>query len=317
MVSRQHVAAELEEDVRASGVSPLIWVDAQDPEDRGRQRRHADLAEAARAAALVRVTKGSTAFRLAAFALAGTSVLLAGCGEEDDVGQGGGAQLDSRTFLSGSVDGWELVPGTDLRLSFDHGQLSAQAGCNSLSATYEVVDDRLEVAGDGMTTTDMGCDPQRHAQDEWLADLLQARPSITLSGSSLTLTTADAALHLVDRVVADPDRPLIGTRWRVDTVVEGDVASSVPTDQPVTLELSADRTITAVSEGCTSVVVDIDIDFDQGVLDLGEVLVDAIGCPVPWDATIELLRQGRIDFEIEATRLTLAAGDAGISAVAE
>jgi heat shock protein HslJ len=245
------------------------------------------------------------------------ALLLPACGDGSSDPSASDRPLDGRTFLSESVEGHALVPDTSLRLSFDDGQLSAQAGCNSLSGAYDVVDDRLTVPGDGMITTDMGCDPERHAQDEWLAALLQDRPRVDLQGSSLTLTTADATLHLVDRTVADPDRPLVGTRWTVDTVLQGDAASSVPDDHPVTLALLDDGALTAASDGCTSVRVEVSIDSEEGVLHIGEVIVDAIGCPTPWDEAVQLLRAGRIEFDIEATRLTLTADDMGLSAVAE
>lgn len=244
-------------------------------------------------------------------------ILLAACGDDDPGSSGAADRLDGRTFLSESVDGRTLVPDTRLRLSFDDGRLSAHAGCNSLSAPYDLVDDRLVVPGDEISTTDMGCDPPRHAQDEWLAALLQDRPRVDLRDSSLTLTSADAAVQLLDRVVADPDRPLLGTVWRVDTVLEGDAASSVPDDRPVTLEVDGGGTLTAASEGCTAVQVEVNVDADEGVLELGDATVDLIGCPAPWNAVVQLLGAGHLDYSIEASRLTLTSGDAGIAAIAE
>ncbi len=100
-------------------------------------------------------------------------------------------------------------------------------------------------------------------------------------------------------------------------MLQGDVASSVPGDRPVMLELLDDDVLIATSDGCTSVRVEVSVDAKEQVLHVGEVVVDAIGCPTPWDATVQLLRTGRIDYAIEATRLTLTTEEVGLSAVAD
>ena len=241
--------------------------------------------------------------------------LLAACGGSTGVTRGTDG-LDGRQFLSQSIDGRMLVPDTQIRLTFDDGTLGASAGCNSLSTAYEVLDDRLVTPGGGMTTTDMGCDPPRHAQDEWLADLLQSTPGLDVDGDTLTLTGAGTIVTLLDREVADPDRPLLDTPWRVDTVIVGDVASSVPGDRAVLLVFHEDGTLTATAEGCTSARVDVDVDHGLGTLRFGEVLVDAIGCPSPWAETLDVLRAGAATYATAADRLTIMAGEAGIAAAA-
>ena len=242
------------------------------------------------------------------------SLLLASCGSDNGAVVEDAGRLDGRTFLSQSIDGHALVPGTEIRLSFDRDQIGAHAGCNSLGARYDTRDGRLLIGGEGMTTTDMGCDPPRHAQDEWLSDFLRSTPRIGLDGDTLTLTTADATVRLLDRVVAEPDRPLVGTRWRVDTTIRGDAASSVPDQSPVILEFHDDGTFTATSTGCTSAHVEVDVKRDT--VRFGEFLIDAIGCRPPWEATVELLRAGEVRYSITAARLTLIAGDVGVAAVA-
>ncbi len=239
---------------------------------------------------------------------------FAACGGGSGSRGDGTGPLAGRVFLSQAVIGHTLVPGTRIRLSFDDGQVGAHAGCNSLGAPYQVVDGRLVVRG-GMTMTEMGCDPLRHAQDEWLGAFLRSGPGVDLDGDTLTLTSAGATLSLLDRVAADPDRPLVGTRWRVDTVIRGDAASSVPEAGPVTLEFNADGTLAATSAGCTSARLDVGV--DQGTLRFGELVVDAIGCPPPWETTVELLRAPDARYSITAARLTITAGGIGIAAVAD
>ena len=53
-----------------------------------------------------------------------------------------------------------------------------------------------------MTQTEIGCDPPRHDQDEWLSGFLTSSPTVTLSGNELTLTKDTTTIELVDREVA-------------------------------------------------------------------------------------------------------------------
>jgi heat shock protein HslJ len=151
------------------------------------------------------------------------------CGKADPGGAGepAGEQLHGRTFLSSETRPHPLVAGTRVSLAFtDDGRLVATAGCNTMSGQVETDEGTLTV--DGLATTDMGCDPPRHAQDDWLAKTLGAGPRWRLDGPTLTLTAGDTTLVLTDREVADPDRPLRDNTWAVDTVVDGQTASSTP-----------------------------------------------------------------------------------------
>ncbi|MFN0089356.1 MAG: META domain-containing protein [Acidimicrobiales bacterium] len=255
-------------------------------------------------------------FRLVA--ASGTAVfaallLIGGCGRDDASPDAEQGPLDGRVFLAQSAVGRELVPGSTIRLAFDRGQLSATAGCNSLGAPYRLADDRLVVRG-GVTMTEIGCDAARHLQDQWLADVLQGVPRVALDGATLTLTTADATLHLLDRTVAGPDRPLVGTRWQVDTVLRDGVAASVPEQSRVTLEFGDDGTLVATSPGCTSAHLAVTV----GPLSMrfGDVTIDSVGCPRPWAATVDVIRAADTSYTITGARLTIRAADIGIVAVA-
>src|SRR5690606_16252954 len=159
---------------------------------------------------------------------------LAGCASGGPGGGGPGApgggspSVDGRTFLSEEVTGATLVPGTQISLRFADGQVQANAGCNHLSAPYAWDGTTLVVTG--MAGTEMGCDPTLHAQDEWLAELLTSRPDVSIDGDTLTISGKDVTVRLVDREVADPDRPLVGTRWVVDSIIDGESVSTVPGD---------------------------------------------------------------------------------------
>jgi heat shock protein HslJ len=250
-----------------------------------------------------------------AFAAAFTALLtIAACGDDDaDVALG--AAVEGRTFLSTSVVGHDLVGTTRARLAFADGELRASAGCNSLSAAYAIEDGRLVVGADGMSMTEMGCEPALHAQDAWVAELLTSSPTVELAGPDLVLSGDAGTMRLLDREVAEPDRPLVGTTWRVDTVFVGDTAASVAGDGEVTLRFDGDSGFEVSASGCSSARGRVEV--GPRTLTFGALVVDAIRCPPPWDETLAVVRAGRADYAIDADRLTVRARTVGIAALAE
>ena len=177
-------------------------------------------------------------------AVAAAAILVTGCSTS-------AFQAGDHAYLSVGVTerglAKRLVPGTRIRLDFAGPNLTASAGCNSMSGAYRVDAGRLHF--ENAATTAMGCDAARHAQDEWLSTFLASGPVVTLAGSDLSLETEAVVVRLVDREVAAPDLNLVGPTWTVESIIEGGTASSVPPGLTATLELKADGTF-AVDAGC-------------------------------------------------------------------
>ena len=53
---------------------------------------------------------------------------------------------------------------------------------------------------------------------------LLAGPTLELADPQLVMSTADVQLHLLDRKIAIPDRPLVGTQWLGNGFSDGMVA---------------------------------------------------------------------------------------------
>jgi heat shock protein HslJ len=178
-------------------------------------------------------------------------LLLVGCGSR--AASGGLNDLRGRTFLSTGVSEngqpKQLVVGTRIRLSFgeEGRRIAVNAGCNHMGGEADVENARLMV-GD-MAMTAMGCDGGRSEQDDWLAKFLISTPTIRLSGAELVLANNTTEIRLLDRTVADPDRPLTGTRWLVESIIDRDTASSIPQGAVAHLLLNADGTFTG-NTGC-------------------------------------------------------------------
>ncbi|MCO8125716.1 META domain-containing protein [Acidimicrobiia bacterium EGI L10123] len=181
---------------------------------------------------------------------------VSACGDDDaSVGTGGGTADLAAEYLSIEVTEAgaprPLVEGTVISLRFDDGRVGASLGCNQLGGPYELDGDRLLV--EDLSMTEMGCDPERHAQDEWFAGVLQAEPTVVVEGDTMALTAGETVVRFVDREVAEPDRELVGTTWEVDGFADGqdpdDAAMSMAVDQPGIVRFEEGGFVTG-SDGC-------------------------------------------------------------------
>lgn len=160
----------------------------------------------------------------ATLAILGTLAGVAGCGDEPATTNAGESpdDLRGRTFVSTRVveDGQprELAEGSVVRVEFtDDGRLVSNAGCNTGQGTVRLDGGRIVVDNYGMT--EMGCSDELADQDTWLAEFFGSRPTWRLSGHDLTLRAEGTRIIMTDREVAEPDRPLEGTTWRLDGFV--------------------------------------------------------------------------------------------------
>lgn len=223
------------------------------------------------------------------------------------------AALDGRTFLSTEVVGRELVPGSRIALTFDGETIGASAGCNSIGGAYRIEDGRL--VADQLMTTEMACEPALMDQDLWVSGLL-AGSLIGLAGDELTLQQEGIRVTLTDREVADPDRPIEGTRWVLDGILTEQAASSVPAGVVAALTFSGGNV--QVEAGCNGGSGSARI--GDGTIAFGPLATTRMMCDEPRmevEAAILGLLQGDVAFEIEAATLTLTSGSDGLTFRAE
>lgn len=257
---------------------------------------------------------------------------LAGCGSRgEDAGDtapassttappaaGLPASLDGRTFLSTEVTGMTLVADTRLSLTFDTSDgetatLGGSAGCNSFGSPFWVVDGRLQA--DAFSMTEMGCEQALMDQDGAITAFLAAHPVITLDGDRLRLTGDTITMTLVDREVADPDRPLVGTTWTIDTVLTGDAASTVP--QGITPTLVFDGAQVLVDTGCNSGAASATVDGDT--ITFGPLALTKMACTeevAAFEAHVVAVVAGERTITITADRLELVDPATGIGVAA-
>jgi heat shock protein HslJ len=179
-----------------------------------------------------------------------------------------------------------------------------------MSGTFGLIGDVLHFQGGGMT--EMGCDPPRHAQDDWLFGFLGAQPTVALDGNDLTLTAGGTVIHLVDSEIAEPNVELVGPLWTLESIITGDAVSSMPQGIVATIQLGADGSVT-IDTGCNSGGGRVTVDGQT--LRFGDIATTKRGCAGA-AGQVETLFLGvlgsDVSYAIDFETLTLMAGGQGL-----
>jgi heat shock protein HslJ len=251
--------------------------------------------------------------------LAVFAAVLAACGDSEPAADTpattmtpASPPLDGKTFLATDVTGRRLVADSEIRLTFDGDNLGASGGCNQLGGTWSIDGDVL-VVPPNLIMTEMACEPAAlMEQDSWLASFLSSRPAVALDGDTLTLSSGDVTITLLDREVADPDRALVGTSWTVESLVTADAVSSVPAGVRVpTLEFDAGRVL--VFAGCNGGSGAYEATGQDIVF--GPIATTRMACneaSMEVEAHVLAVLDGTASYAIEADVLTLTNGETGL-----
>lgn len=224
--------------------------------------------------------------------------------------------LAGLTFLSTGVtqDGapYDLVDGSRIMLQFTDSAMAANAGCNHMSGDASVTDGVLMVKGAGLAMTEMGCDPQLMDQDAWLADILTSKPTVTLDSDRLTVASGDIMIDFLDRETAEPDQPLVGTAWTLESLgTAGDdgSVSSVPGGVESTLQLAEDGSA-SIRPGCNTGRAKADA--GDATITFGPIALTRMMCHGAQaeveDAVLAVI-DGEVGYVIDGSQLTLTKGN--------
>ncbi|CAA9260689.1 MAG: hypothetical protein AVDCRST_MAG52-2864 [uncultured Blastococcus sp.] len=230
---------------------------------------------------------------------------LAACGAGD--GASGPDVAGEWDFAGGTADGAELPrpAGAQATLEIDREELRGVAFCNQYFASYRL--DGSSFTLDGIGSTEMGCEPDVMAAETTFLTALADVDRATGDGDSLLLTGDGVELRFT-AVVGVPDSPLEETRWVLETVVDGEMASST-VGAPALLTLGADRTAEA-STGCRTITGTWLV--ESGALVVDDLLADSAPCPADvedQDGHVTAVLQGGPALQIQEDRLTLTADD--------
>ena len=170
-----------------------------------------------------------------------------------------------------------------------------------------------------MAQTEMACSPPALMdQDTWLASVLTSRPTVSVDGDTLTITADGATLTLVGQAARTPRPQLEGPTWVVDTLLEGDLATSIPAGVNAPTLLFEAGTV-SVDTSCNTGTGSYTIDGET--VTFGPIAMTRMACTDPATIAIEpqvmAVLQGTATVSIERGALTLRNGTSGLVAHAE
>jgi heat shock protein HslJ len=226
--------------------------------------------------------------------------LLAACGADggsDAAGESGReplrgdmALLEAATFVSTSVVGHELVPGTELRLAFDEDTLAVTGGCDTAFGAFSVEDGMLSWES-GPATTIMACSDEDAAQDRWVADLLGGGVSATTDGADLHLSAEDVSLVL-DREPPVDLQTLLGRTWSVVGTLSDGSTARLPSRVRTPRLVVGDGGLARLDTGCTTGRTRVQV--DRVSVSFAPPTVTRVRCREP-DRTIERIVLSVVD----------------------
>jgi heat shock protein HslJ len=155
-------------------------------------------------------------------------------------------------------DGDIVVPdGARITLRFEDDEVGGQA-CNHYGGAYELRPDG-SISFSAMAMTEMACaEPMMTVEAAYHA-ALAAITHVVRAGDTLTLS-GDATELSFELVPPVPDAALRGTRWTLDSLIDGDAVSSVQAE--AWLVLRRDGTMTG-STGCRDLTGNYVVTGDQ------------------------------------------------------
>lgn len=145
----------------------------------------------------------------------------------------------SWTFVAG--DGIEPPEGWPITISFDADTFGGTASCNGYGGSFSLGDGGAITLSE-VGSTAMACEPaaSMEAEAAFLTALFDV-DSYNVSGDTLTLF-GDGAELAFTRQAPLPTAELVGQLWLLDTLIQGETATSVAGD-PATLLLRPDGTL--------------------------------------------------------------------------
>jgi heat shock protein HslJ len=218
-------------------------------------------------------------------------------------------------FTSVAATGFTLATDTTISLTFDYNALNFDAGCNTHSAAYSPCEGRLCVSE--LSATAIGCEPILQAQDEWMAAFFGSSPRLTRQGPRFTLAGAEASLEFIESSLLNPDRPLTGRTWTIDTLIAADIARSVSLEPTISFQTNGTLEVFTTCTSGSGVYA-----ADEPTLAIINLEYIEKPCDASGDASIDepirrVLGDGDLRFEIDTARLTITRGSEGLQAKTE
>lgn len=186
----------------------------------------------------------------------------------------------------------------------DDEQLGGSAFCNLYGGTYRLDDDGMTIEVGAMT--EMACDEPVMSMESAFVAFLDAVTSLRVDGDRLTLVSEDLELSFD----AEQPEPLVGTTWRIDGLIDGEVAASMIAGTEAFLVLDEDGGLSG-DTGCNGMIGTYEVEGDR--LSIGPIETTERACADPamneQEAAILRALSATVSFEIQGEALSLSDGD--------
>lgn len=252
--------------------------------------------------------------RLAATLAAAAALLLSACSTTQPAAPV--PALEGTSWTVTAIQGTATITDNPPLLDFADGQITGTSGCNRFFGPFKQDQAKLTLGPTGATM--MACtDEAVTAQETTLFQAFEKVTGVQAVDAGVELTGADGKVLLALKVrEPEPDKPLQGTNWILDGIIEGDAVSSVVGDDPITLTI-ADGKLHA--SACNQINGDATVDGQN--LKVGPLMSTRMACP----SEEETIQEGQLiayleaatGFEIKGSTLTITAGDNGLAFRAE
>ncbi|EKX65891.1 META domain protein [Streptomyces ipomoeae 91-03] len=254
--------------------------------------------------------------------------LLAACGTESADGSGSsnvgsGTTKSSFTGIRWTVDSLTVGGKTEqapdsayLKIS-DKGEVDGNYGCNTFGSTAAIEGDRIDF--ETTMSTEMACGDVNMKFERSLA--------ATLDTGELTAESGDGKLTLTsekgDTIKLSEEKPaeLYGTKWKVNALLEQDVAGSLPEGADGKAWLTLDKKAGTISGtlGCNKVSAEATVSEDR--ITLGNARTTRRMCSDSLMAVERSLLdffKGTVTYRIDHRTITLTSeNNTGFTAVAD
>ncbi|MGX1882519.1 META domain-containing protein [Streptomyces sp. NPDC055287] len=251
---------------------------------------------------------------------------LAACGTESGSGAGNDGTVKPDIQVSGidwtvdsvTVDGKKMPAPEKATVRIDDkGRAKGNTGCNHFGADVTVKGDTVTV-GSGHTT-EIGCPKNVAKFEQHLQRTFTGELKAKVSDDRLTLTTADGDSIALSETKPEPAARLLGTEWRVESLRDGDTATSLPGDAAGKAKLIFGEDGSVGGHlGCNNVSGKAKV--SGSTLTFSKIATTRKLCTPPvMDAERALLKvlDGKTSYEIRERALSLTAADGkGLDAVA-
>ncbi|MDX3588054.1 META domain-containing protein [Streptomyces europaeiscabiei] len=254
--------------------------------------------------------------------------LLAACGSES-AGDSGSGNVGSNTTKA-SVTGvrWkvdsltvggktEQAPDSAYLKIADDGEVNGNYGCNTFGSTAAFDDDGIDF--EAGRSTEMACgDAPMKFEESFARTLDTGRFTAETADGGLTLTTGDGdSVKLTEEKSAE----LYGTKWRIDSLMDHDVATSLPEAAQGKAWFTLDKKAGTLSGsvGCNDISAKATVSEDR--ITLGNPRTTRKMCSdslMAAERSLLDLFKGTVEYRIDHRSITLTSeNDEGIGAVAD